>query len=58
MELDRLKNIIIHSLAHLSTEVKLRGVLHLFDINTLCEQLYCTILNTVYGWSLENANTR
>lgn len=56
MELKRLTDIIVSRLAYLSAEVRLNGTINLLDSNVLSEDIFRTILNTVYGWNLRNAN--
>lgn len=56
MELKSKIDIILDRLAILSTEVRLRGTLNLFDINVISEHLYNDVLNIIYGWNLNNAN--
>lgn len=56
MEQKRLIGIISSRLAYLSTEVKLSSAVNLLDTNVLSEDVFKTILNTIYGWNLQNAN--
>ena len=57
MEIERYINIIIEKLSVLSTEVRLSGSLNLLSKNVLSEDVYKTILNILYDWNLENANS-
>ena len=56
MELNRYIDIISLRLAILSNEVKLKSAVNLLDSNVLSEDVFKTILNTIYGWDLQNAN--
>ena len=56
MELKRHIDIISLRLAILSNEVKLKSAVNLLDTNVLSEDVFKTILNTIYGWNLQNAN--
>lgn len=56
MELKRYIDIISLRLAILSNEVKLKSAVNLLDTNVLSEDVFKTILNTIYGWDLQNAN--
>lgn len=57
MEHKRLIEIISSKLAYLSTEVKLNSAVNLLDTNILSEDVFKSILNIIYGWKLQNANT-
>ena len=56
MELNSYIDIISLRLAILSNEVKLKSAVNLLDSNVLSEDVFKTILNTIYGWNLQNAN--
>ena len=56
MELNSYIDIISLRLAILSNEVKLKSAVNLLDSNVLSEDVFKTILNTIYGWDLQNAN--
>ena len=56
MELNSYIDIISLRLAILSNEVKLKSAVNLLDTNVLSEDVFKTILNTIYGWDLQNAN--
>ena len=56
MELNSYIDIISLRLAILSNEVKLKSAVNLLDTNVLSEDVFKTILNTIYGWNLQNAN--
>lgn len=57
MEQNRYIGIISSKLAYLSTEIKLKSAVNLLDTNILSEDVFKNILNIIYGWNLQNANT-
>ncbi len=52
LERETLLKLIIARISWLATECELRGFLHLFDTNTISHELFCRLLNELYGLQL------
>ena len=52
LEREALLKLIIARISWLATECELRGFLHLFDANTISHELFCRLLNELYGLHL------
>ena len=47
---------IIDKLSNLNNQVNFRCSMKLFDLNKVCEDFFCKLLNEIYGYSLTNLN--
>ena len=57
ISIEKMNESIASDMALLEYEVKHRNAMKLYDINKYSETIYCDLLNEVYGWNLESANT-
>lgn len=52
LEREKLLKLIVDRLSWLATVCELRGFVHLFDANTISHELFCRLLNELYGLHL------